>query len=491
MNKSSLTIIKSHGASIAMIAILLISLLPIILLGRYNHPTGDDYHYGAETRRVWEETQSVPAVIREAAAGVATQYQIWQGTYSAMFLMYLAPNIWGDTAYHMVTGALLLLLVSSIFYLLRQLLCTVLGLETSAWIATASGLAFLAVQTVPFAQESFFWYNGSMYYTGFFAITLFFFGLLCLYLKYQKQIYFIFLILLALFLAGGNYVSFLPALILTVTINGWLLWNKRFRPAVYLGIVNLSLVGGFAISALAPGNRIRQNDMWKIPALTAIRKSLFHGLVFLREWPNIWWVLTLLLLTPVLWKAYRKTTFSFRYPLLVIGYAYGVFCSMTCPTFYTMNSTGPARAAAIMYYGFILFVFFAYGYLLGYLQRRLARSKPQFCAALPNKCKPFVLPALTAVALTVALTCGSFSNLTALRAYKLLANGEAAAYEAEYQERLALLQDDTLQEVVFRPYIHRPDLLYVGDFAEDPNTPTNLKVAEYFHKTGVCVDWSE
>lgn len=31
------------------LAILLLSLIPLIWLGRYNYPTGDDYYYGAET----------------------------------------------------------------------------------------------------------------------------------------------------------------------------------------------------------------------------------------------------------------------------------------------------------------------------------------------------------------------------------------------------------------------------------------------------------
>ena len=30
------------------LAILLLSLIPLIWLGRYNYPTGDDYYYGAE-----------------------------------------------------------------------------------------------------------------------------------------------------------------------------------------------------------------------------------------------------------------------------------------------------------------------------------------------------------------------------------------------------------------------------------------------------------
>ena len=36
------------------LAILLLSLIPLIWLGRYNYPTGDDYYYGAETHLVWQ-----------------------------------------------------------------------------------------------------------------------------------------------------------------------------------------------------------------------------------------------------------------------------------------------------------------------------------------------------------------------------------------------------------------------------------------------------
>lgn len=74
------------------LAILLLSLIPLIWLGRYNYPTGDDYYYGAETHLVWQQTGSIIQTLDAACAGVADSYQIWQGTYSALFLMYLAPQ---------------------------------------------------------------------------------------------------------------------------------------------------------------------------------------------------------------------------------------------------------------------------------------------------------------------------------------------------------------------------------------------------------------
>ena len=41
------------------LTILLLSLIPLIWLGRYNYPTGDDYYYGAETHLVWQQTGSI------------------------------------------------------------------------------------------------------------------------------------------------------------------------------------------------------------------------------------------------------------------------------------------------------------------------------------------------------------------------------------------------------------------------------------------------
>ena len=44
---------------------------------------------------------------------------------------------------------------------------------------------------------------------------------------------------------------------------------------------------------------------------------------------------------------------------------------MSCPLFYTMNSTGPGRAVAIVYYTFLLISFAVFFYWLGYIVRKL------------------------------------------------------------------------------------------------------------------------
>ena len=94
-----------------------------------------------------------------------------------------------NTAYHLVTFVILLLLCGGIFYLLRPLVCHFLHGEHvengsrfpqySVSCASDSGLS----------MRQLYWYNGSMYYTGFFFTRdLFFLGTLLRYLYNGKKI---------------------------------------------------------------------------------------------------------------------------------------------------------------------------------------------------------------------------------------------------------------------------------------------------------------
>lgn len=485
---------REKVAAGVMLLLLVAGLLPVMYLGRYNHPTGDDYYYGAGTHLVWQETGSIVETISEAVRGVVLEYGRWQGTYSALFLMHLPPNAFGELPYRLVTTVILSLLTIGTFYIAKPILCGWLKMSASGWIIISACLTLLCVETVPSQGESFFWYNGSMYYTGYFALTLIFLGLVLRYLEKQRRVYLAGMIFLAVFLAGGNYVSLLPCLIILVLLTGWIVRKKR--PGLR-GIIltTLCMLAGLIVSAAAPGNRVRQDGMWQIPAWKAVAKSLVQGIRYTMAWTRLWWLLVALLMTPVLLKYMRRTNWRFRYPVVVIGLLYGIFCSMSCPTFYTMNSTGPARAVAVVYYGFLFFSLFAYGYLLGYLQRiwRERRKDGQReKASSADRSSLYAGSALTgcaALVLFIQIGTGAVGDSTTGKAMHLIANGEARAYEQEYEERYRLLTDRSVQELVLEPYENRPDMLYVGDFSADPLEPTNVKVAEFFGKISVRVDY--
>lgn len=106
-----------------MFVLMCISLGILMYYGRYNHPIGDDYYYGGAALKVYTETGSLIKTVAEACRGEAYQYMHWQGTYSAMVLMHLPPNIFGEWAYKLVTTVLLTLYAASLFYFSKPLLC--------------------------------------------------------------------------------------------------------------------------------------------------------------------------------------------------------------------------------------------------------------------------------------------------------------------------------------------------------------------------------
>ena len=496
------------AAAACLLILLIINLLPIIYLGRFNHPTGDDYYYGAEAHVVWEETGSVIETVKEALKGAAHDYQTWQGTYSAMVLMRLQPTVFSESAYHWVTCVIVLLLTGGIFYLLKPVICRWLGGSSASRTAIASVLTLLAVQTVPTPAESIFWYNGSMYYTGYLAVTFFFWGKLLRYLLQPRIRDILYMTVLAAFLAGGNYISLLPSMILLVLVTLWLLYKKDKKRGIGIAIVTVAILAGFIVNAMAPGNAVRQSDMWKIPAWKAVIKSLLQGVRYLAAWVGPGWLSAAVVITPFLLKIYRKTDFQFRYPVIVLGLIYGIFCSASCPTFYTMNSTGPARAVAVCYYGFILFTFATYGYGLGYFYQRVlprvreghglsggcgnvTRKLQKMSQKLPKMSGTVMSVVILTVLLLVQAANGSLTETTSAKAFQSIISGEAAAYEQEYQERLAILEDDTVEDAVLEPYESRPQLLYVGDLAADPGEPANKRVALFYGKKTVSVYCAE
>lgn len=483
-NIKNITEKREKIVAVFMMILLIACLLPVMYVGRYNHATGDDYYYGVHTRLAWEKSGNIIEVIVTAAKGVRYEYERWQGTYSAMLLMYLSPNVFGDFTYQYVTAVLLLLLTGSIFYLLKPLVCSYLRCSTALWIIIASGVSLLCIETVPSQGETFFWYNGSMYYTGFFAVTLLFFGGILRYLtvrtgggRWRIPV----LMFLAAFLAGGNYVSLLPGMIILMLVTVGLAY-RRDKRAWGIGSVTVIMTAGFIVSAAAPGNRMRQSDMWKISAWKAILKSLRQGMAYMNAWTGIWYIIFALIITIFIWKSLKECRFKFPCPLVAIGLMYGIFCSMSCPTFYTMNSTGPARAVSIVYYGYVLFFFAAYIYLLGYLQRMLGKKNKEICSKAEK-------PAAAGIVLLLLfqIVLSDPSAFTTIKAMDLLVSGEAKAYGEEYRRRIEILRDETTQDVLLPAYHNKPDMLYVGDFSVDPLSPTNQAAAEFFHKRSIAV----
>ena len=57
MNKKQLKIVTGVA-----IAVLIISIIPMLWISQYLHPIADDYVFGAEVYKIWNETHSFPVL---------------------------------------------------------------------------------------------------------------------------------------------------------------------------------------------------------------------------------------------------------------------------------------------------------------------------------------------------------------------------------------------------------------------------------------------
>lgn len=480
---------KDKLAAVLLTVLFVLQIIPVLYLGKFNHPTSDDFKYGAYSHTAWRETGSLGSVIEAALKGVAEDYQTWQGSYSALFLMRLEPTVFGEEYYGLVPWIMLGLLTAGTLYLLRTLCKIVLKSDTPHYISMSMLILSLCLQFSPVASEQFFWYNSSVYYNAFHALFLFYVGWLIRFGYEGKKRYIFYMIFGGVILGGGNYVTALLLAIVQATalIILWRVKKKRqFWPALFLWMEFLAC---FAFSAAAPGNAVRGAEIAGYGAVSSVIRSLHQGVRYYMAWIDKWWLMAALLMMPMMLALIRKTSFSFRLPGLVLLYLYGAFSAMSCPTFYALGSTGPGRIINIIYDSFLLISYIQLFYLLGYICRKWEE------AVVDDKMQRERLKDLFRILYngavitlcSILLLSGNILDVTTVTACKVWLGGKGEQYDREYRQRLAVLEDDTVTDVVFDPYTVEPDLVFIADGTEDPDFVNNREWADFYGKNSLVI----
>ena len=91
-------IISAAGA-VVLIVISVITVIPLLKLGVYDHPCADDFGYSIQTYQVWQETHSVGELIKTAWSTSIRFWHTWQGLYISAFVLALQPAIFGEAYY--------------------------------------------------------------------------------------------------------------------------------------------------------------------------------------------------------------------------------------------------------------------------------------------------------------------------------------------------------------------------------------------------------
>lgn len=525
----------------------ILSVIPLYVIGMYAHPSVDDYYYGTETVQVWNETHSFASVVKCSFDEMINTYNIWQGNFSAIFLMRLQPGIFGEQYYFIAPLILLSAYIGfSIFFFYTALKKI---FKADSYLAATVGicLTFVSMQLCATPSDSFYWYNGAIYYTFFYSLMLFLFALL-IRMRTAKAAGTIILTAIssvsAFLIGGSNYAAALFMCIILALSAGAAVYfvilrkNKVIRPyhmAAYI-IVAAAAMAGLFISMAAPGNALRQQS---VGGSTGIVRTFVYTFAFggysIAKVLNAPCLIFFICMIPVFYRIARRSGFTYRYPLLVAVFTFGLYCSMGTPVFYAQGLRMPYRMMNIIFFAAYVLITFNLIYFLGWIGNKFesktykqliggstACEEPAMiktdraCIILEKvidcffeKIKASRKNALLALAISLCafvIACigcievgeteyksgdAGFGKLPLSAAATLsLINGDAKIYDCELTARDEYLRStgDDEQFVTVPTLSKRPAPIYHSDITDDPGDWHNAHVAMYYRKE--CI-WTE
>ena len=483
-----------------------VSVLPLLMLGRYNVMCIDDYDYGRRIHDVWVATGSFSQAFGAAAAQMTDLYMRQQGSYVSCILMGLCPmNFWYESAF-LVPIVMIFMFSLSTFVLGRQILVRWLGSGKAQASFIMFLLLFMFYQVMEAPFEGIYWYNGSVHYivmeSVLFLVAAFVSEIIWSDGKRLTVVWCILACVGGIFVGGGNLVTGLQAEILLVLLLLYTFFMRRKR-ILYVLIPFLAFTLGFLCNVLAPGNTVKTSTLEAVAdmavgysAIPAICLSFYFAAAFIIRWTNLFVILIWLALLPVFWRVGKQSDRSFKHPVWVTAGAFCVVAAMFTPTLFALGSAGLSRVDNIIQMVYYLCLFFVTIYWFGWIDRR-NKSESSFCSdekeLSPGQKFGLFLESTQNVmtvicvllVLAVWVLTADKNTYTGISALRSLVKGEASVYYAEAMERHELYVDETVTDVVVEPFSAKPALFDFEDLSEDEWYWLNGAVSAYYHKNSV------
>ena len=528
-----------------------LSLLPLLMISRYNFPCADDYSMNVASHAAYQAAGGGIAgwfaVIGASLSEVGRFYRTWQGNFTGVFLMTQAPSIYGESRYGIGTWIVLALLTAGTLFLGYVLFRRVLRIQSKLYLCVLFLLLFATVQCMPTREarvQGFFWYNGAVYYMGLYGLALFYVGLLLLlYTGFEasrkKSLVIITVVasLLGFLLGGANYLTALSIVLVSILISE-LFSVKCFvakksadsslnttlclKHSIYLVIPTLCSVIGLLVSMLAPGNSVRSTTLGGLSPIKAILVSFLYSLRYIIDEWMTWPVLLMLAaIAPVCWvlagDVLRKdcgssgtsnkgtnTLCSFSHPVIAVILGLGVMSANITAPLYATGNIEAGRIQAIFWAQSLLIIVLLEFYLIGWMRSVLVKAREtsndvESGGAFVQEGSETI--GMSSVSIKYIASCAALfifgsalcvqanpDYYTFTSALQDLRSGAAVQFAAEQKERLIVLQDASVEDAVLSELSVNPDLLFFSDITEDPSEWTNDAMARYYGKRSVMME---
>ncbi|MCI8599062.1 MAG: hypothetical protein HFJ10_11600 [Lachnospiraceae bacterium] len=476
-----------------MVTVFVISILPLLALGFYNHPAMDDFNYSVLVKNALRESEGlakIPAVLGAAVQRAMDNWGRWQGTYAFSFICALRPSAFSEKLTFLQTFILMGLLTGSIYYCCHVILHKMLGLRRQTAAVVGSVILILCVQYVPIGLEAFYWYCGSIGYTGLFSVLC----ILCaklMWASHERKLSvkgLILILFLEFVTAGGMYPNALFGAVFIFLLFLDALFGKEYNKSFkikYTGIF-LWYLASFLFNVLAPGNSIRQSNFQPRTPLEAIYKSYTHSLEYLREeGTNAIIILATLALFVYMFYQLKEVKGRFRCPLMFTAVTYSLYVVLWVPGIYAVRFISGGRYYNVIFYALIFFYASNAIYYAGWMRRKYEACGEQVQEWL-RKAAPVIQGTLVIVSVIFCLVkvdiVKEIEENNGAKALKSIVYGEAAQYHKEIKAREALYNDPEVRYLVVDDTTVRPELLYYGTLTNDPNDYRNDVMRQYYDK---------
>lgn len=414
--------------SYLLIVIYALSLIPVLVIGKYDYPSADDFSMGLGTRLVYEATGSLFAVAGKILSETARYYRTWIGYFTSCLFTTVSPATFGEAWYALTPAVILLALHVGVVVFFYALMEKALGMNRYVRRCMTVLTLFLMVQRMPEGSlrvEAFYWYSGAGNYTLTFSAGLLYLAFyvlsVCGVRRKNRSLFLVLACIMGFLGGGGNYLSALSFAVVSVLFAVYLV-NMKIRQGENSRMGRLCVIGcllpaafylcGFAVSCLSPGNRIRGGEAEGYGALKSILLSLYYTLSYpLNQWMN-WAVLLILALAGVIfWMGFAEIEFSgasagaggaaasekpgekvlgaaasetgsgaqavqlrFAAPFPAAVLAYGIVSCVVTPALYAQGNMDAGRIQSTFWLHAVLVLLLLEWYLVGGLYRRFSKE---------------------------------------------------------------------------------------------------------------------
>ncbi len=240
MKKNSLRL-----PAVISVALFVLTLIPIILIAPFGHATGDDLGYGAHVMQALRDGTGIAGALSNIAGEIVSKWYTWQGTWASIFLFCIEPSVFGERLYTIVPLLAVAMFCIGTGYFLYHFLTRVMRISRSL-------LSILAIQYMPYMRGGIFWYTSVAHYLIPYCAAMVSAVFADRFLQTGQNKYLAGMCLLMAYLGGASY----PAIVLSLELT-----LRRMSRRCLLILLPLALMlAGFAVSAAAPGNKVRGGE---------------------------------------------------------------------------------------------------------------------------------------------------------------------------------------------------------------------------------------